>query len=66
MSERFLITLRALPSSYPAASRLKRFLKAALRSYHLRAERIEQFPDAPARRTADPVGGAAEAAEAPS
>jgi hypothetical protein len=46
--ERFVVELRALPSSYSAISRLKRFLKSSLRIYGLKAERVEQLPDGPA------------------
>jgi hypothetical protein len=41
--ERFNLTLEALPDSAPAVIRLKRFLKAALRSYGLRCTAAVQL-----------------------
>lgn len=38
------ITLRPLPANVPAAVRVRRFLKAALRAYGLRCEGVQAVP----------------------
>jgi hypothetical protein len=60
----FRITLRALPGGAPAEVRLRRALKALLRAFRFRAERVEDLGDGeprgppPAAAEADPVGAA--------
>jgi hypothetical protein len=43
----FRITLQAERSPVPAAVRLRRFLKAALRTYGLRATEVAEIPLSP-------------------
>jgi hypothetical protein len=45
--ERFLVTLEAPPGGAPAAVRLRRFLKAALRSFGLRCVRVAPAGEGP-------------------
>lgn len=53
--ERLILHLRAMPSAIPASVRFRRALKALLRVYRLRCERIEP---APAAVPAAPAGSA--------
>ncbi len=60
--EQFTLTLRALPAwgDVPATIRLKRFLKAALRSYGLKCTECREAPDqagGPTPATIDQAGG---------
>jgi hypothetical protein len=57
--ERFLVELEALPNSYPAAVRLRRFLKAALRTYRLRAVKVEPAAERPGGLAGDEPGDGA-------
>ena len=40
----YAVVLRPLPSKVPATARLRRFLKAALRAYGLRAVSVVEVP----------------------
>jgi hypothetical protein len=55
--ERFLIELVALPDKVPAASRLKRFLKHALRGYALKCTGIREIKTVAADETTRKRGG---------
>jgi hypothetical protein len=54
--EWFLVTLEALPDGYPAAVRLRRLLKAALRSFRLRAVKVEPAVDQRGERGGEGAG----------
>lgn len=47
--ERYVVTLEAMPSDAPAIIRLRAFLKAALRSYRLKAVKIVEGQPPPDR-----------------
>jgi hypothetical protein len=46
-SPEYVVRLKALPDAVPAAVRLKRALKCLLRSFGLRAVRVEELPASP-------------------
>lgn len=53
----YRVDLRALPSDIPEAIRLRRFLKAALRSYGFRCVAVEQNGTAKAIEDGAPISG---------
>jgi hypothetical protein len=59
--EKFVLELEALADEVPAATRLKMFLKRALRNARFRAVKVSALPETPPGSTPDASGDASTA-----